>query len=412
MRRVLLGLFVVGMVLWAWSPWAGSDALANGAGAPRTDLSAMLMPDELGAPSPSQGDTPDPAGGPAAADVELERAFAILLQRLAELDAEATAQAQRLLGRSDLTAEHRTRLQSAVAVAPVPETTPPLVTGVPSVNPATLDDVDAVLEKLGPSNAFLHTAEGRALGRRALELLQKLKDEPALDAGTKLLERCMMGAIERSHGDAIGFVDEAYKQHKARADRTLCDPTSVVRSRSHVVVRGDSLAKIAGQFRREGVAIDETSLAILNRIHNAAAIRPGQRIRCPIDPLRAVLEKRSFLLAVYLGERILRLYWVGHGADDKTPVTEFVVVDKLKDPDWYSPDGQVYPAGSPENILGRYFLKFDNPSYSGFGAHGTPKPETVGTMSSMGCIRMYDADIADLYNLLPRKAKVEVRDSK
>ena len=56
-------------------------------------------------------------------------------------------------------------------------------------------------------------------------------------------------------------------------------------------------------------------------------------------------------------------------------------------------------------------MLFRSPSYSGFGAHGTPMPETIGTMSSAGCIRMYDNDIEELYKVLPRKAKVVVRDS-
>jgi lipoprotein-anchoring transpeptidase ErfK/SrfK len=38
-------------------------------------------------------------------------------------------------------------------------------------------------------------------------------------------------------------------------------------------------------------------------------------------------------------------------------------------------------------------------------------PETIGTQSSAGCIRMLDADIEELFRLLPRKAKVEIRDS-
>jgi hypothetical protein len=152
-------------------------------------------------------------------------------------------------------------------------------------------------------------------------------------------------------------------------------------------------------------------LAILNRIHNPNAIQVGQRIRVPVEPLHAVVEKRSFLMAVYLGDFILRLYWVGHGVDGKTPVAEFQVAEKLVDPDWYAPDGGIHAAGSPGNILGRYFLKFSHPSYTGFGAHGTPMPETIGTESSMGCIRMYDKDIEELYKLLPRGAKVEVRDS-
>ena len=60
-------------------------------------------------------------------------------------------------------------------------------------------------------------------------------------------------------------------------------------------------------------------------------------------------------------------------------------------------------------MLGEYFIKFGHDQYSGFGAHGTPLPETIGTMSSMGCIRMFDADIAELFKILPRGAEVAVR---
>jgi lipoprotein-anchoring transpeptidase ErfK/SrfK len=35
-------------------------------------------------------------------------------------------------------------------------------------------------------------------------------------------------------------------------------------------------------------------------------------------------------------------------------------------------------------------------------------PDTIGTMSSMGCIRMLAPDIAELFQLLPRGAKVQV----
>lgn len=414
MRRVLLGLLVLGLLSWLFLSQGQDEVLADSSGAPA--LAEMLR-----SPEGANADVGVPAGNGSAAkapDAEAETALAQLLTGLARGDDTAKAQAERLLARPDLAADHRARLQAALsasapAAAPGKDPQPePPVAGTPAVDPKSFDDFGALLQKLGENNAFLHSAEGRALGRRGLELAQKLADEAALAAGTQLLERCMRGPIERAHADAIAFVDEAYKVHKARADRLICDPANVTRSRTHVVAKGDTMGKIAAGFRKEGLAIDESSLAILNRIHNPNAIRPGQRIRCPIDPVHAVVEKRSFLLAVYVGEQILRLYWVGHGADDKTPVTEFVVLDKLKDPDWYSPDGRVYAAGSPENILGRYFLKFDNPSYSGFGAHGTPYPETIGTMSSMGCIRMYDGDIEELYRLLPRKAKVVVRDSK
>jgi lipoprotein-anchoring transpeptidase ErfK/SrfK len=307
---------------------------------------------------------------------------------------DARDQAGRLLERDDLPPDHRARLQQALG----------LDTALPG-------DLDGALARLGTNNAFLHSAEGRRLGQHVLELARGLPDDRANTVLTDVVERCMRGPIGKQDAPARAFVDQAYAQLRVRADRFLCDPANLSKARSHTVAKGDTLGTIAKRFRRDGILVDEGSLAILNRIHNPNAIQVGHRIRVPVEPLRAVVEKRSFLMAVYLGSHILRLYWIGHGVDGKTPVAEFQVAEKLVDPDWYAPDGGVHPAGSPENILGRYFVKFSHPSYTGFGAHGTPMPETICTESSMGCIRMYDKDIEEVYRLLPRGAKVEVRDS-
>jgi hypothetical protein len=242
-------------------------------------------------------------------------------------------------------------------------------------------------------------------------VLKVLSDEAAIPLSTNLLERCTRGTIRKEDLEAHAFVDAAYAQHRIRIDRFFCDPANLARCRSTTVGKGEGLQAVAARFRKDGIQVEEGTLALLNRIHNINALQVGQRIKAPVDPVMAVLEKRSFLLALYVGDTMVRLYWVGHGENDKTPVTEFTVVDKIANPPWYAPDNKVYAYGDPKNILGKYFIKFSNPSYSGFGAHGTPMPETIGTMSSAGCIRMYDNDIEELYKVLPRKAKVVVRDS-
>ena len=321
-------------------------------------------------------------------------------------------EAKRLLQRPDLPAELRQRIQ-AWTERPA-ESTAPQATPVVAAKPAAADrpeDLPALLEKLGANNDFLHTAEGRGIGERVLKLMAAVGDEAALPISTSLLERCMRGSIRKEDVDAHAFVDAAYAQHRIRVDRFVCDPANLAKARSMTVGKGEGLQVIATRFRKEGIQVEEGTLALLNRIHNINAVQFGQRIKAPVDPISAVLEKRSFLLALYVGDTILRLYWVGHGENDKTPVTEFTVVDKIANPPWYAPDNKVYAYGDPKNILGKYFIKFSNPSYSGFGAHGTPMPETIGTMSSAGCIRMYDNDIEELYKVLPRKAKVVVRDS-
>jgi hypothetical protein len=174
-------------------------------------------------------------------------------------------------------------------------------------------------------------------------------------------------------------------------------------------VAGDSLARIAGRFKKQKVLVEEGTLAILNRIHNPNAIQAGQKIKVPQAPVHGIVEKRSFSLAIYVGEHLLRLYWIGHGENDRTPVTTFTIGVKQPRPDWTAPDGQRYAYGDPKNILGEYFIKFLNDTYVGFGAHGTPLPDTICTMSSAGCLRMYAQDIEELFKMIPMGSKIEVR---
>lgn len=422
MRQFVFGLLVAALAVWGYGSWGRQAEGKTPGGGSDLDLGTVLpAPDAR--PELRAEPRPEPrplAAGRESPQDEVQQALADLLERLHRGDAAARQEAQRLLGRADLAPELRSRLQaglepaaaapaSASASAPAPAPATP-TTAIPGKQ-GPPEDLDAVMARLGENNAFLHTASGRALGQRAAELIAGMQDEQAIAAATRLLALCMRGDIPKTDQPAHEFVDLAYAQHRVRADRFLCDPANVARARTCTAGKNDTLVAIAARFRKEGVCVEEGTLAVLNRIHNMNVIREGQRIKVPVDPIHAVVEKRSFLMAVYVGDAILRLYWVGHGADDKTPVAEFTVGEKVENPPWYAPDGKVYAFGDPKNILGKYFIKFSHPSYTGFGAHGTPQPETIGTMSSMGCIRMFDKDIEELYRLLPRKAKIEIRDS-
>lgn len=270
--------------------------------------------------------------------------------------------------------------------------------------------LEQAMAKLGATNATLRSDEGRQVVQRAAELAASLPDEQSVVALSRLVERLMQGPVDRTNPLERGAVDQVYDMLKQRVDRWVCNPSNVTRARSYKVQSGDSLARIAARFRKEGVLVEEGTLQVLNRIRNPKALQVGQQIKIPVDPIQTVVEKRSYLMAVYLGDVILRLYWVGHGAGDNTPLVEFRIADKLKEPQWYSPvDGNVYPYGHPKNILGKYFVKFAHDAHPGFGAHGTPMPETIGTMSSLGCIRMLDPDIEEFFLLIPRDSKVVVR---
>lgn len=100
---------------------------------------------------------------------------------------------------------------------------------------------------------------------------------------------------------------------------------------------------------------------------------------------------------------------IGIGKEDwETPIGETSIVEKIKDPKWVVPDSiykfrksigdkiqRVVPAG-PDNPLGRYKLRLANPA---FLIHGTNLPDMVGRRGTAGCIRLYEKDIEQLYNL-------------
>lgn len=265
------------------------------------------------------------------------------------------------------------------------------------------------LAALGNHNAFLHSTEGRAASAQTLKAAMALPDHEAVKAGSQLLYLMARGRILRTDQVVREAVDVAYRQHLIRVDRWMCNPTNVAGARSHTVKSGDMLDVIARKFRKEGIRVEAGTIAVLNRISNPKHIRVGQKLKIPVAPVSAVLEKRSYALMLFVGDELLRLYWVGHGENDRTPVTTFTVIAKQAKPDWTAPDGNVYAYGRKENILGEYFIKFGHDQYSGFGAHGTPLPQTICTQSSMGCLRMFDQDIEELFRILPRGAKVVVQ---
>lgn len=395
MRALLALLLAAGIAFWVWQRTDESpDAAGVGAAvaaAERQRAAATIASEEVppATPVPAPTSATAPAAAPAAARAAGDAAPAVA-GLLAKLPAREPAVVQ---------AAWATLAGGAGADAPA----------LAMALQPTKDDFAAVLAAVGPDNACLHSAEGRALVAKAAAILGSRPDAEALAGGTQLLGVLVKGRIAREDAAARAAVDEVYKQHLVRVERWLFDPANVAGCRSYTVASGDSLARIAGRFRKEGMKVEDGTLAIVNRIRNPKGLAVGQKIKVPVSPIVAVLEKRSFALSVCLGEHLIRLYWVGHGANDHTPVTEFTVGPKQARPDWTSPDGQVYGYGHPKNILGEYFIKFLHDSYVGFGAHGTPQPETIGTMSSMGCIRMYAPDIEELFRLLPVGSKVVVR---
>jgi vancomycin resistance protein YoaR len=141
-----------------------------------------------------------------------------------------------------------------------------------------------------------------------------------------------------------------------------------------------------------------------------------------LDPARASVTTSSFdrVLVLRQGERTLELFedhepaheWpvaVGQGGSP-TPTGTFTVGAKRFEPTWVNPSpngwGSDMPARigpGPENPLGIRALNWndENGRDTLIRFHGTPNEDSIGEAASQGCVRMFNDDVADLYDLVP-----------
>jgi lipoprotein-anchoring transpeptidase ErfK/SrfK len=112
-------------------------------------------------------------------------------------------------------------------------------------------------------------------------------------------------------------------------------------------------------------------------------------------------ERKLYYLT---GEGRAIRYPVGVGRAGMTWTGEAMIDGKYIRPAWSPPEmikrenpriPDVIPGGSPHNPMGVAALTLN---YGQYAIHGTNTPGSIGRFVSHGCIRMYNADIMDLYH--------------
>ncbi len=178
---------------------------------------------------------------------------------------------------------------------------------------------------------------------------------------------------------------------------------------------GDTLAHIAERFSMGQKAIRDANPKLKYR-----KLRPGTLVKIPSVFYLPVSVPRQGLV---INLREMRAYY--YHPDGKqvstyplcvgrkgwsTPRGMTTVASKEANPTWHPPDsikaeaeakGQPLPnwvPPGPHNPLGHYAIYL---GIKGILIHGTTSPSSVGERSSHGCLRMYAADIEDLFNHIP-----------
>jgi lipoprotein-anchoring transpeptidase ErfK/SrfK len=181
--------------------------------------------------------------------------------------------------------------------------------------------------------------------------------------------------------------------------RLIFSPTMTPDAATHVIEPGDTLSKIARKFHM--------TLELLMAANGLRSdrIRPGQRLKVVQANFSVVVDKSQNTLTLKQGEEVLKVYRCSTGQEGVTPIGIFKIANRIPNPPWFTPNG-VIPSDDPRNILGSRWMGFDLlPSY---GIHGTTDPASIGKPVTQGCVRLANADVEELYTLLPVGTQVNI----
>lgn len=134
-------------------------------------------------------------------------------------------------------------------------------------------------------------------------------------------------------------------------------------------------------------------------------LSPGQTNPTPVH---LEVDTDAFEMIVYADGDVLWRFPVGLGKDDSTPTGNFTIYNKIAQPDWYH-RGESVPYGHPRNPLGESWMGLaSNGNPLSYGIHPTNEPDSIGTASGAGCIRMSPEDAERLFRYCPIGATVRI----
>ncbi len=136
------------------------------------------------------------------------------------------------------------------------------------------------------------------------------------------------------------------------------------------------------------------------------------RSQLPVGTIIIDIAERHLYL-IESETRALR-YGIGIGRDGLTWVGLLRVTHKSEWPDWRPPSDLIerepylprFMAGGPGNPLGARAMDLGNAIYR---IHGTNAPETIGQVLTLGCYRLVNDDVIDLYDRVAIGTRVIVR---
>lgn len=295
---------------------------------------------------------------------------------------------------SAVTAPPETAIAAPVQPAELPATPPPAVqtpsSPLPAANPAPVSPTlqsAPVTEPVAGQTAVVEPASAPVAATPSLVEAEEARKAGRLQEAREKAQ----AALDQAGGDPA-LTQAAETLLGAIHTELVFSPRPMPEKTDYTVQQGDSLDRIARKF--------STTVELIQKGNNVrgALIKYGDRMRVFSGEWAIRVNKTRNDLLLTLNGKFFKRYRVGTGEFSKTPVGEFKIVDRIAQPTWWHPDGRTIPFGDPENLLGTHWLALD---IKGYGIHGTWEPDTVGKQSSLGCVRLLNSDVEEIFTLVP-----------
>ena len=176
----------------------------------------------------------------------------------------------------------------------------------------------------------------------------------------------------------------------------------------YTVKSGDTLSKIAVNYNTSVSAIQKANGMTTTRLNI------GQKLKIPQSVWSIVIRRSDNKLILNANNKLFKIYNVYPGsAVSQSFSGTFRIFSKQKDPVWRV-DGQTYQPGTAGNIIGSRWMALKGTGASadaaGTAIHGTNRAGTPDTSpGAPGYFRMSNADIKELYELVPCETAVEIK---
>ncbi|HVT88843.1 MAG TPA: L,D-transpeptidase family protein [Tepidisphaeraceae bacterium] len=300
-----------------------------------------------------------------------------------------------------------------VAAKPAPATAPaPMITETPTES--------VIVQQIALAPPTSAPAAKVESSPTAIADAKAKQDAGDLIAARKILNNALLSGT-LSEADA-----ESVKKTISQLNQTLIfSPQKFAGDEyatSYTVQSGDLLTKIALPHE-----IPWEAILRFNGMTDAKKLRAGQTLKIVQGPFNAIVTKSKFTIDLYLGppgekgSMFITQLPVGLGREDSTPTGTWICEagKKLKRPTYYNPRAtgdRIIAQDDPKNPLGTRWIGLTGINgravgQESYGIHGTIEDDSIGKQASMGCIRMHNADVELVFDLLADgKSIVVVKD--